>query len=355
MYVGIKEPVRLIIDINNLCFRNATVNAALCNSKGEPTGGIYGSLKSIVGLCGLFEPRELICVRDSFCEFRKEIYPKYKANRSDSDRTPREVLARRSVLDQLQSLEEMLGYLGIPVLSAKGLEADDLASFVSNGIRFAGLTILVSGDKDYLQLVKPGTGLYNPSSGKPKLVLHNGLEMTTNHLSEADAKAAFLRVKMVGPLTYTRFTEKLPRGIALDRWLLYRVLVGDSSDNLSGVVGFGPVTAQKITDRFYSLEDLKEAGEEIYSIFLSKKESAALTAAFESGDLEKQYKIIDLSLLLREEGAADVIEGLQAEIRNVSTNEHGFRREVVRWGMSTFLIGFDKFLTIFPAFQNAAH
>src|SRR6267142_5060459 len=147
-------PCRLVVDLNHLAFRNWAANESLATSKGELTGAIFGTLKSLMALSEQFKPVQIIGVRDSPAPFRRNIYPAYKANRLRENSTPDEMRARENFDNQIEKLERVLAGLGVPVLGVEEFEADDLAALVAHGIAFAGTTILVSGDRDFVQLVR---------------------------------------------------------------------------------------------------------------------------------------------------------------------------------------------------------
>jgi len=336
------RPCRLVIDINHLAHRCWATNSTLCNSKGEPTGVIYGTIKSIQTLSAKFKPDQIIGVKDSGRPFRIALYENYKAHRTDEFRTPAEIESNKCFNAQLKDLEIILKSAGVPVLNVYELEADDLAAAVATGIPFKGTTILVSGDRDFIQLVQPNIALYSPMINK--LITHNGPEFETDEEWEKTVE--------VGPLTFTRSQEKLPRGIPLTRWLLYRALVGDSSDNLPGVNGIGPVAALKLIEQFCSLSVLKDAGEEYWKQYLNKKQVIALNEAFRSGDLEAQYTVIDLSMMSRIEGYNDLINLLEEQMQNVKPDEMLIKKQLIKWEMSSLLVGWKSFLHTFPAFKT---
>jgi DNA polymerase-1 len=337
---------RLIVDLNHLAFRNWAANETLATSKGELTGAIYGTLKSLIALSEQFKPVQIIGARDSPAPFRRHIYPAYKANRLRENSTAEERRARQNFDDQLEKLERVLAALGVPVLGIDELEADDLAALVAVGIPFAGTTILVSGDRDYVQLVRPGVHLLSPMlRNRGKLLLADGPEY-----EEVDEEG-WRRLFEVGPRTFIKNVEKLPRGMGLDRWLLYRALVGDSSDNLPGVPGIGPAAALKIVERFYSLAGLKEGSEDDWKAVMNSRQREALERALANRDLDKQYQVIDLSSLPSTEGAAELIEYLKLLLAKREADERTVRSCLVRWEMSSLLLSWKKLLRAFPAFS----
>jgi DNA polymerase-1 len=342
-------PCRLVVDLNHLAYRNWAANDGLATSKGELTGAIYGTLKSLIALSEQFKPVEIIGVRDSTAPFRRAIYPAYKANRLRENSTPEEVRSRENFDYQIARLGEVLAGLGVPVLGVDELEADDLAALVAHGIPFAGTTVLVSGDRDYVQLVRPGVLLLSPMlRNNGKLLLPNGPE------HEEASEEEWRRFFEVGPRTFIKNVEKLPRGMGLDRWLLYRALVGDSSDNLPGVHGIGPAAALKIVESFYSLAGLKEGSADDWKAVMNTRQRAALEMALANGDLDKQYQIIDLSSLPYMEGAEELIDYLKLVMSKTGTDEKAVRCALVRWEMSSLLLNWKKLLRAFPAFANGA-
>jgi DNA polymerase-1 len=333
---------RLIVDLNHLAYRNWAANSSLANSKGELTGAIYGTLKSLMAMSETFAPVSIIAVRDSPNPFRRCIYPAYKSHRLSP--TPQEALERKNFDIQLDHLETVLPALGVPVLTVEEFEADDLAAVVTYGIPFEGWTVLVSGDRDYIQLVGERVALFSPMLGpKGKLLLADGPEY--ENLSEDEWKRTFA----VGPRTYTRWVEKLPSGIPLERWMLYRLLVGDSSDNLPGVHGIGPQAALKVVERFYSLSALKSGSPDDWKAALNQRQILELEKSLASGDLDKQRRVIELRGLLRLEETKAFIEYLRTKLVARKLDEQLVRNQLIRWEMASFLIDWKKFLRAFQS------
>lgn len=339
-------PVRLIVDLNHLAYRNWAANGTLATSGGELTGAIYGTLKSIIALSEQFKPAQMIATRDSVHSFRRSIYPAYKANRLKENLSPEKARARENFECQLAKTERILSYLGVPILGIDEFEADDLAALIAEGIPFSGATILVSGDRDFVQLVRPGVRLLSPLiPTRGKLLAHDGPEYDGNDQGQ------WRRLFEVGPKTFTRWVEKLPRGIALAQWLLYRVVVGDSSDNLAGVPGIGPCAGLKVVERFSSFDELLCASPTQWAQALNQMQVEALAQAVQSGDLAKQYQIINLGALARTEGAAELIGYLARNLEAIDPDEKAARDLLVHWEMGSLLIAWKKLLTAFPAFR----
>jgi DNA polymerase-1 len=342
---------RLILDLNHLAHRTWSTTGGLTNSYGESTGTIFGVLKSLIMLSDLFRPRAIIAARDSKSSFRTEIYPLYKANRTDAHRTVAEVNERRLFNDQLDATEEILSYLGIPTLKEDELEADDIAALAAYRIPFEGETVLVSGDKDFIQLIGKTVHLFSPMvPAKGKIVRIGGPEY------DGPDKKFWIKMREVGPRTFIRFVEKLPEGIPLDRWVLYRLLVGDGSDNLPGVPGIGPAAALKIVQHFYDFSVLIDAGETEWRKVLNERQTTSLGSAIDSRDLDAQMRCIDLSLTLEADSDGYYSKILADRIASTTTavNEAKARDRIRRFEMASFLIDWKTFLRHFPAFYDYA-
>jgi DNA polymerase-1 len=152
--------------------------------------------------------------------FRHEQFPEYKATR---EKMPDEMA------DQLGDLKQMTEYMNIPVLEYPGLEADDVMGTLANVAEEEDVkTYLVTGDKDFAQLVNDNILLYN-TSGKgsdPDILDREGVK------------------------------EKF--GVYPEQVIDYMALMGDSSDNVPGVPGIGKKTAKKLIDKYGSLDSAIE-------------------------------------------------------------------------------------------------
>jgi len=338
---------RLIIDLNHLAHRNWSTTGQLANSYGEPTGAIFGCLKSVMMLTDLFHPRQVVTCRDTPHPFRTAVYPPYKANRVDANRTVAELNERHAFNRQLDALEEILCDLGITTLKEEELEADDIAALVAYRIPFPGETILVSGDKDFIQLVGKAVHLFSPMiPARGKLVSRGGPEY------DGADKKFWVKMRECGPRTFIKWVEKLAEGIPLERWLLYRLLCGDGSDNLSGVNGIGPAAALKTVQHFYSYDVLVEAGEEEWAKVLNRKQVASLAAQLDSGDLAGQWRCINLATVLEADADGGYSRTLEKRIGAGPLNAARARDRIRGYEMASFLIDWRGFLRHFPAFYG---
>ena len=198
-------------------------------SDGLPTGAVNGFCTMLYKLledsrsdAGKNKPTHFVVIFDSARKnFRNEIYKDYKANRTETpeDLAPQFEYIRKSVEAFNVASAEMLNY-----------EADDLiATYTDQIIKKGAKVTIVSGDKDLMQLVKPGVRLYDP--------------MKSRVLGNKEVKEKF--------------------GVEPSKVVDVQALAGDSSDNVPGVPGIGIKTAAELINKYKSLETLLEKAHEI--------------------------------------------------------------------------------------------
>jgi len=184
--------------------------------------------------------------------FRHEMYEPYKATR---EKTPDELVA------MLPALRELVEGFNAPIVEVPGYEADDVIATLAVEAERAGHEVfIVTGDKDFLQIVSPRIRLYN--------ILRPDREIQIQGV-----EAAF---------------EKF--GVTPDRVVDVLALMGDSSDNIPGVGGIGPKTAAQLIAEFGSVENLYERAEELTKAGLRQKLERDRELAF----LSKRLVQLDL-------------------------------------------------------------
>ncbi len=224
-----RRPRLFLVDAYALIYRSffAFIQRPLMNSRGENTSAPFGFTNFLEQLKEDFEPDYLAVVFDAGDSFREEIYPEYKATR---EKMPDELAA------SLPRVRAIVEAYRDPVIELEGYEADDVIGTLATKAAAAGLeAVIVSGDKDFYQLVDEHVHLLNPGRGGP-----NGVDAEWVDLSNADEKF----------------------GVPPSQVVDYLALIGDSSDNVPGAPGIGPKTAVKLLGEYGSLESLLErAGE----------------------------------------------------------------------------------------------
>ncbi|MDR3442016.1 MAG: DNA polymerase I [Legionella sp.] len=205
----------ILIDGSSYFFRAFHALPPLTNSKGQPTGAVYGVANMIKKLIKDYKPVELAVVFDAKGKtFRDEWYPEYKAHRPPM---PQELSS------QFQPLIQLLEAMGFPLLIVEGVEADDVIGTLARKATEQGIPVVVStGDKDLAQLVNEHVTLINTMS---------------NYSMDIEG------VK-----------EKF--GVTPEQIIDYLTLVGDTSDNIPGVTKCGPKTAVKWLSEYKTLDNL---------------------------------------------------------------------------------------------------
>ncbi len=203
----------------------ALISRPLTTGRGENTSAAWGVANFLQRLLSKHRPRYLGWVHDSGLSFRHEQYPAYKATR--------EKLSEELQADfdrGVDRIEELLAAYRIPVLKVEGYEADDVIGTLARQAVDQGLNVvIVSGDKDFHQLIGPHVWLLNPGRGGPAAVDEQWVGMAN---------------------------ETVRLGVPADRVTDYLALVGDASDNVPGVNGIGEKTAIELIGAYASLEDI---------------------------------------------------------------------------------------------------
>jgi len=208
-----------LVDAMNLVFRAyfAFVNRPLRTTDGFNTGAIFGFVKMVRKALEDVKPTHVAVAFEGGPTFRNELYPEYKANRAAA---PDELKA------QVEPVKEIARAMGIPVLEVPGAEADDVIATLARKAEGFDEVVILSGDKDLMQLVNDRVHMLAPKSG-------------VSDVEELDAE---------------QVREKMDVGPGQIRDLL--ALAGDSSDNVPGVPGVGNKTAARLLAEFGSLDAL---------------------------------------------------------------------------------------------------
>ena len=215
--LGVNNRV-LIVDGLNLYLRAFAVNGAL-NDNGVPVGGLTGFLRSLAYAIREVNPTRVIVVYDGVggSQRRRKIHPEYKTNRKPGKRITRwdafknATEEKEAMKIQFSRLIEYLDFLPINVISIDRIEADDTIAYIAHTLLDQDVTIM-SADQDFLQLVNERITVWSPIKKKfytPRMVMDD-------------------------------------YGVPAHNFLMYKVLMGDKSDNITGVKGLGPKKLPKI-------------------------------------------------------------------------------------------------------------
>jgi len=215
--LGVNNRV-LIVDGLNLYLRAFAVNGAL-NDNGVPVGGLTGFLRSLAYAIRETNPTRVIIVYDGSggSQRRRKLCPGYKSNRKPGKRITRwdafknATEEKEAMKIQFSRLIEYLDFLPINVISIDRIEADDTIAYIAHTLLDEDVTIM-SADQDFLQLVNERITVWSPIKKKfytPRMVMDD-------------------------------------YGVPAHNFLMYKVLMGDKSDNIEGVKGLGPKKLPKI-------------------------------------------------------------------------------------------------------------
>ncbi|MDR3231299.1 MAG: DNA polymerase I, partial [Synergistaceae bacterium] len=247
MESGSKREKVLIIDGHGLAFRAFYAVPPLTAPDGTPTNAILGFMNMLMKVEEEVAPSRCVVVFDApGPTFRHEVFPDYKAQRKP---TPEEFRP------QVPLLRELLVSLGYPVILESGVEADDvIASLAEATAAEGGEAVIVSSDKDLLQVLGPGIRMLRPIRG-----------ITT--LKDYDEPA---------------FVEEF--GFSPASMVDYLALLGDAVDNVPGVPGVGEKTALRLIGEYQTIERLYESLDALKPA-LRKKLETGRDGAFSSRDL----------------------------------------------------------------------
>ncbi|NIF60850.1 DNA polymerase I [Enterobacter sp. Ap-916] len=233
--VQIADNPLILVDGSSYLYRAYHAFPPLTNSRGEPTGAMYGVLNMLRSLILQYQPTHAAVVFDAKGKtFRDELFEDYKSHRPPM---PDDLRA------QIEPLHAMVKAMGLPLLAVSGVEADDVIGTLALEAEKAGRPVLIStGDKDMAQLVTPGVTLINT--------------MTNTILGPEEVLTKY----------------GVPPELIID----FLALMGDSSDNIPGVPGVGEKTAQALLQGLGGLDTLYANPEKIAELtFRGAKTMAA--------------------------------------------------------------------------------
>src|SRR4051812_20416223 len=254
-----KPPQLFLIDGYALIYRAfyAMIARPLRTAKGENTSAALGVVNFLLRLREKYRPDFVAWINDAGTSFREERYADYKSTREKLD-NELQVDFDRSVDRICQLLEAF----GIPIIAIPGYEADDVIGTLAVEAAARGLqAVIVSGDKDFYQLVSPGISLLNPGRGGAAAVDETWVD-------ESNA------------------SERL--GVPPSQVPDFLALVGDSSDNVPGVKGIGEKGAQKLLTEFGDLETILTRAAEV----TAKRTREALLSQADNARLSRELVTI---------------------------------------------------------------
>ena len=235
----------LVIDGSSLIHRAFFALPPLMTKQGLHTGAVYGLCNMLLKLLGDLQPAYMAVAFDkSRKTFRTELYEDYKGQRKP---TPSELS------EQFPLAMKVLGTMGIPTLELDNYEADDIIGTFAVHAPEDVEVIIVTGDRDELQLVDTRTKVYYTKRGISDIQIFDEAEFAANY-----------------------------EGLVPKQLIELKGLMGDTSDNIPGVPGVGPKTALKLIKEYGDVETVLEnidkvSGKALKAKLADNKESALLS------------------------------------------------------------------------------
>ncbi len=234
----------LILDGNSVLHRAYYALPDWRNRSGEATAGVYGFLSMMLKAIEELKPTHLAVVFDHPSPtFRHTMYVGYQTNRE------KERQVSEDIWGQIEKLKKVFQLLGLPVYQLSGFEADDLIGTIAKQAKCD--VIIITGDRDLMQLVDKKIKLYMPIKGLSDTVI----------------------------VDEDKVMERM--GVHPNQIIDYKALVGDSSDNYPGVAGIGPKTAIHLLTEYGTFENV-----------VKKSGNPKVVAGYEGGELSKRLATI---------------------------------------------------------------
>lgn len=213
----------VIFDGNAIMHRAYHALPPLNARNGEPINAVYGLISMLLKVIEDLKPTHIVFAFDRpEPTFRKKILPSYQAQRPEME---------AELSSQFSKAQAVLAALGIPVYDKAGFEADDVIGTIATKVKED--VLVVTGDRDMLQLVNGNVKLYMPVKGL------------------TDARRFGI-------------AETIERmGVRPNQIIDFKALVGDPSDNYKGVPGIGPKTAISLLEKYQTLDNIYDHLEDL--------------------------------------------------------------------------------------------
>jgi len=253
----------VLVDGSGFIYRSYYASPKLTTVDGQPVGAVYGFCAMLIHLLQHRMSDVFVIVLDCGRDtFRPEIYPQYKANRSE---TPDDLKL------QFPLIQEACEAFGISTISKKGFEADDIIATYACDLASKNCDVeIVSSDKDLMQLISDRISIFDAMHSK-----------------------TIIREDVIGKY-----------GVPPELMTQLQALMGDSVDNIPGVAGVGPKTAAKLILQYNTLDNLYNHIDEITPLklrdkLLNDKDNAfislKLVTLLQNVDVEKKYTSVHYS------------------------------------------------------------
>ncbi len=278
------------LSVLNRAYYGVKSNVRLTDETGRPTGALMGFLNIVHRYLKAFSPNQLCVAFDhSSKTFRHEAYAAYKGTRKP---------APDDLKSQIDSIQEILTKMGIAHLCLPGYEADDLIGTLAKKHQAAGhRVVILSGDRDLMQLIDDQIHL---------------MYLTTS--------------KSVDPFTpFTLASFQATYGLTPEQYIDFKVLKGDTSDNIPGVSGFGDKRATQLLQTYGSLDQIITNRDK-----LNPKQRENLENALPFLPMAKTLCRIKTDVPLAENGPFDIPDWSNTEAHNI-LKSYGLNQIIQTW------------------------
>ena len=290
----------LIVDGNSLAHANH--NGTRLTVGTMEVQAIYGMLRSIAALKGAYPGWDMIVLWDGRAQWRFDLHPEYKGNREAKD--AKQEAHKAAFKAQSPFIRKALSLLGVKQLLVESAEADDVAGYLSKRLSAAGAyVVLVSGDKDWIQLVNPKVIWFDP-----------------------------IRDRKVSEANFFEFTGYRSPQAFIDG----KALTGDTSDNIPGVGGIGEKGAPVFLAEFGSVEAFFKAVDS--GTFKPKKKAHQNLASPEGRDAFRRNRQL-MNLLDVPKPPSDHVTVMKSQL-----DPNGFKVLCEKLAFRSFLREFDEFI-----------
>ena len=278
----------VLIDGNAIVHRAFHALPPLNNKNGQVTNAVYGFFAMVLKVVNDLRPEHLIvCFDKAAPTFRKVLYVGYQSQR------PKMV---DELSSQFVALHEVLEKAGIKIFEVDGYEADDLIGTISKQSRED--VIILSGDRDLLQLVNGRVRVLAPIVGVTKRILFDEEKVEEKY------------------------------GLKTHQLADYKALVGDASDNYPGVTGIGPKTASTLIREYDTLENLYK-----HLVDLSPKISEKLATDAEQAVLAKKLATIEVAAPIKYVANEAKVSSIDEKSLLESFRNLGFESLITRFNL----------------------
>jgi DNA polymerase-1 len=239
----------------------AFINRPLKTKTGEPTSAVYGFINQVFKIIEDTRPDYIAVATDSKEKtFRHEKYAKYKSTREEMP---------EDMVPQIKRIRELIEAFKIPLYIKPGFEADDIiGTAVKKAAEKGLLSYAITPDKDFLQLITDDIKIIKPGKSTDEIIIFDKKKVKEDYGFEPHQMIDFL------------------------------ALVGDSSDDIPGVSGIGPKTAQPLIEQFGSLENIYKNIDKIEKAGIRKKLEEGKANAFLSKELATIVTDVDFDFNL---------------------------------------------------------